>query len=215
MRAVAYAQRAQHRADVDLDRAFGQIQRAADDLVGHAAQNQPQDVDLPFGQTQAAWIGVAGATQRWLPGTQCALGRNGLHGHVDVTPGNHPQCVHHRVGVQGLGDVPGGAHLQALQDGLAIEIARQHDHRAFGTLTAQRAQGLEPVGIGKLQIEQRQIERAVLAEPGQSLGERGGGVHAPVELQIGQCACHCVTHQRVVVDDQETSHGRSPSGSCR
>ena len=45
--AIASAQRAQHRGEMRLDRAFGYVQLPGDDLVGFALDDAAQDVHLP------------------------------------------------------------------------------------------------------------------------------------------------------------------------
>src|SRR5690606_12810861 len=70
--AVANTERAQHRAHMDLDRAFGQIELPADELVRKTPQDQAEHIALPVGQPQAARVGgpagachgVAGALTR-------------------------------------------------------------------------------------------------------------------------------------------------------
>jgi hypothetical protein len=97
------------------------------------------------------------------------------------------------------------AAAQAVDRGIGVAVARQHDHRGVRVLVAERLQQPQPVLPRHLHV--RDDERGVVGLRRLERGLGAAGGHAVVAL-LAEEHRKDVTHRLVVVDDQDARRGR-------
>ncbi|VWX55936.1 hypothetical protein VARIO8X_110038 [Burkholderiales bacterium 8X] len=214
---VADVERPEDGCEMDLDRAFADAERTADQLVGLALRQQLQHLDLPLGQHVAQVferlrrdVGAAPARatvaaevgDTWHSGQDAGRHRGNHHGrHVDAARQHQPHRGQHHLGRIGLGDEAQHAALEhAAHDGRVL-VARQHDHRHGRVAAAHFLDMGLAVGAGHVEVDHCEVELV------RGLGEEFVHAHHEDELDVGfqlrQLGLDCLDDEPMVVSDQD------------
>jgi hypothetical protein len=114
--------------------------------------------------------------------------------------------------VDRLGQVVAGAEAQRLEHVLLVGVGGEDDDAQLGALLAQAPEHLQPVQVGKLDVEDHHADLRILGG-GQRLGAAGGGGVRDARLVEG-LPDH-LAEEALVVHDQDARgllrHG-SPIG---
>ena len=150
LRAVVDVQRPQDSSDVDLHRAFGELEPAADQLVRQALEDAGEDLGLAVGQAQLARRRADGRRHgrgRRTRGRR--IGADGRRRDVDAAGKHEPQRLQHDGVGRALRDVAHRAHVERAEHVNVALGGRQHHDRNGRMRGAEVGEELEPVGAGQ------------------------------------------------------------------
>ncbi|TXH53360.1 MAG: HAMP domain-containing histidine kinase, partial [Burkholderiaceae bacterium] len=219
-------------ADVQLDRAFRDVQATGDQLVGQAAHQQPQHLALTLrqrGEAAALGRGRRRPRRRVPPAgrsgrrrtvriardarrcRQWREHREHLGRHVHATARHQLERTEEDVALGRLGDEAHRALVDRRDRVVRAARSRHHDDRQRRMAQAHFLQRLHALHARQAEIEEQQIEGVRRVDRAEALRQRGGAADRERGVDRVQCRRDGVPHHRMVVDHQE-AHGH---GRCR
>jgi len=196
---------------VVLDRAFGQPEFAADLLVRHAAQQAAQHVRLPGRKPRIDHLVHGGGdgkavVRRLRRRCLCDGRRQG-----DVPAERMLEEFRQQVRRRGLADISGCAALQRVYDRAARLVGGEHHHRQGRSPELEFREQIEAAHAGHVQVQQDQVDVAVLLEQGQRLGAVAGLQDCDIAEQFPGDVPYRRADRRMVIAYQKLGAGHSGS----
>ena len=192
LRTRMHVQCPENRADVHLDRSFGQAEIAADQLVRLSLREELQHFGLPLRETEALRWNVGGvrAAVCYVDGDAAPAAEHGANG------------VEQRVGARCFGDVAARAGRERGAHRRAIMRGRQHDDRHARIIEAKLGEQIKPPRAGKGEVEENERAIGIARERGQRLVTIGRRDHIEARIDERQRLFERAHDQRMVVDDE-------------
>ena len=104
-----------------------------------------------------------------------------------------------------------GVPLHGPVDGIKLAVPGEEDHAAFGPVRADAAHQLQAVHAGHVDVGDDNVH-AGFRQKGQGLLAAVGTVQVDIQPAFGQYGHQALHNNRLVVNNQDSSHGQPPVG---